>query len=177
MPEFDSTIRYADCPGHPGYMVGSDGSVWSRWKKNKPKTLCDTWQPSRIFTNKRLGYLIVHLEARSTFYVHRLVLEAFVGPCPAGMLCRHFPDRGRANCCLANLSWGTQQENKADELIHGTRNHGHRNGQARFTAEQVLAIRAEFAAGGISMGQLGRKYKVRQSTIQKIIYRQRWKHI
>lgn len=53
--------------------------------------------------------------------VHRLVLEAFVGPCPPGMECRHFPDRDPGNNRLDNLQWGTHQENEEDKETHGTR--------------------------------------------------------
>lgn len=53
--------------------------------------------------------------------VHRLVLEAFVGPCPPGMECRHFPDRDPANNRLDNLRWGTHRENEGDKEVHGTR--------------------------------------------------------
>jgi hypothetical protein len=52
--------------------------------------------------------------------VHRLVLEAFVGPCPIGMQCRHFPDPNPANCNLKNLQWGTPMENTEDKRVHGT---------------------------------------------------------
>lgn len=52
--------------------------------------------------------------------VHRLVLEAFVGPCPPGMECRHFPDRDSNNVELTNLSWGTRSQNNLDKRVHQT---------------------------------------------------------
>jgi hypothetical protein len=52
-------------------------------------------------------------------YVHRLVLEAFVGPCPDGCECRHLDGNSRNNA-LSNLAWGTSGENKLDEVRHGT---------------------------------------------------------
>ena len=51
--------------------------------------------------------------------VHRLVLEAFVGPRPAGMECRHL-DGDPANNHLENLAWGTSKENGEDMTRHGT---------------------------------------------------------
>jgi HNH endonuclease/NUMOD4 motif-containing protein len=54
-------------------------------------------------------------------YVHRLVLEAFVGPAPKGKVARHFPDRTPSNCTLSNLRWGTMIENSADKLAQGSR--------------------------------------------------------
>lgn len=52
-------------------------------------------------------------------YAHTLVLEAFVGPCPPGLECRH-KDGNELNNFLGNLSWGTRSENTRDQLIHGT---------------------------------------------------------
>jgi hypothetical protein len=53
-----------------------------------------------------------------TFRVHTLVLTAFVGPRPDGMLCRHWPDPDTSNNRLENLSWGTPAENMQDRLAH-----------------------------------------------------------
>lgn len=51
--------------------------------------------------------------------VHRLVLEAFVGPCPDdGMECLH-ADGDPANNHVTNLRWGTRSENNLDKVRHG----------------------------------------------------------
>ncbi|WP_454113585.1 HNH endonuclease [Microbacterium maritypicum] len=52
-------------------------------------------------------------------YVHRLVLMAFVGPCPEGMEGCH-NDGDPANNGLDNLRWDTRAGNTADSLTHGT---------------------------------------------------------
>jgi len=49
-----------------------------------------------------------------TFSVHRLVLEAFIGPCPKGLQCCH-GHSGSANNRLLNLSWGTQEKNNGED--------------------------------------------------------------
>lgn len=51
-------------------------------------------------------------------HIHRLVLEAFSGPCPEGMGCRHL-DGNQMNNWLSNLKWGTPQENADDRVRHG----------------------------------------------------------
>ena len=51
--------------------------------------------------------------------VHRLVLEAFVGPCPPGMEACH-NDGNHADSSLANLRWDTHLENHRDSVEHGT---------------------------------------------------------
>lgn len=60
----------------------------------------------------------------SYYFVHQLVLLAFVGPCPEGMQCRHFPDDDPANNRLDNIQWGTPKQNGQDKIIHGTSGKG-----------------------------------------------------
>lgn len=51
--------------------------------------------------------------------VHRLVLEAFVGPCPPGQEgCHENGDSGDNH--RENLRWGTKPENARDQVRHGT---------------------------------------------------------
>lgn len=51
--------------------------------------------------------------------VHRLVLEAFVGPCPNGHECCH-GDGDPSNNSLSNLRWDTSSANHYDMVRHGT---------------------------------------------------------
>lgn len=67
-----------------------------------------------------------------TVRVHRLVILAFVGPIPDGMLVRHYDDNPRNNH-LSNLAIGTHSENMRDAVRNGIHpesrrthcNHGH----------------------------------------------------
>ncbi len=54
-------------------------------------------------------------------YVHRLVLEAFVGPAPEGMEACH-NDGNPTNNALSNLRWASRAENNLDRVRHGTHN-------------------------------------------------------
>lgn len=67
------------------------------------------------------GYLNVCLceDAVYTYKeVHRLVLEAFVGPCPAGMEACHGKGGNRDNR-LSNLRWDTYSNNALDMIKDG----------------------------------------------------------
>ena len=57
----------------------------------------------------------------STKSIHRLVLEAFVGPCPEGMQACHYDD-DPTNNRLENLRWGTRSHNERDKLRNGNHN-------------------------------------------------------
>lgn len=64
------------------------------------------------------GYVAATLRGKSCL-VHRLVLEAFQGPCPVGMEGCH-KDGNSANNRLDNLRWDTPTNNHADKVAHGT---------------------------------------------------------
>lgn len=130
-------------------------------------------------TSSRIEYMRVTLrrpkyhEVRS---VHQLVLEAFAGPKPEGMVCRHLngdPTDNRAE----NLAWGSQQENVDDRASHGKTVRGTRHWQSRFSEDDVRSIRAEYEAGaGIS--ELARKYGAPISTINNLLPGgKNWRHI
>lgn len=116
-----------------------------------------------------------------TVLVHRMVLEAFVGPCPEGMEGCHNDGVGTNNC-LDNLRWGTPKENQQDRFLHGTSNRGkHYNlghtwnrgtkcGTARLTEDNVRKIRKLYASGGHSQRGLGRMFGVSHMRIADVLY-------
>lgn len=72
--------------------------------------------------------------------VHRLVMEAFVGPCPEGLEVRHLDDDPDNNH-LVNLVYGTRSENLLDRVANGTHHCARRtrciNGH-EFTPENTI---------------------------------------
>lgn len=54
-------------------------------------------------------------------YVHRMVLEAFIGACPPDHECCH-RDGDPANNNVENLYWGTASDNTQDRVRHGSHN-------------------------------------------------------
>jgi hypothetical protein len=122
------------------------------------------------------GYPTVSLElpVKRRSRVHRLVLEAFVGPCPEGMETRHL-DNDRQNNRLSNLAWGTREENEDDKRRHGTAPRGERSGTARLTADQVAQMRAMHATGASTVA-LGRLFNVSQQAAWKAVAGKTWKN-
>lgn len=81
-------------------------------------------------TPRKEGHLQVEVrtsgrETRRAAKVHQLVAEAFHGPRPPGMVCRHLngdPTDNRPE----NLRWGTHRENALDTTRHGRNRNANR---------------------------------------------------
>lgn len=70
------------------------------------------------------GYVRVTLYVngqKRLVFVHQLVLETFVGPCPPGLEACHWDDVP-GNNRLSNLRWGTKSENMKDKVRNGNHN-------------------------------------------------------
>jgi hypothetical protein len=182
-------VEYRPVVGFPGYRVGDDGSVWTCWMPRK-RFMVNVWQQLKPGVDKgkrsdsstaRPPYKRVVLTRESdhkrvTCKVHRLVLEAFVGPCPDGMECRHL-DGDHGNNRRSNLEWGTKPANWADKRTHGSATVGERSGKTYFTAEQVLEIRRLYALG-VKPKALKEQFNARKiGCIYGIVYRSNWKHV
>jgi hypothetical protein len=192
-------VEYRIVPNHPGYRAGSDGSIWSRWRqvgipgaKGGARTvLCDRWRRLKG-TMGRGGYLVLHVcGSRKLRKFHHLVLEAWVGPRPAGYVCRHL-DGNPANNAPSNLRWGTPLENIADRQTHGTTARGDRSGsrlhpervprgerasKAKLSEQQVREIRRRARESDVTLTQLASEFGVYLNAIWMIVHRKSWKHV
>lgn len=123
--------RWAPVPGYKGgYEVSDHGNVralerrvWhsaNRWGKGFWRVI-----PPRavkpVLTRRYYRVTLIQQGSRKQFAVHRLVLAAFVGPCPPGMEGCHTDDDS-ANNHLSNLRWDTKSANVRDQIRNG--NHG-----------------------------------------------------
>lgn len=162
-------------PGYEGlYQVSSLGRVASVPGRRRRERL--VFSPEITGAGYRRATLCRD-GARSRASIHVLVLLAFAGPRPPGAVCRHL-DGDRKNNQLANLRWGTQEENCADRARHGRtpRSAGIANGAAKLTAASVREIRQRYAAGELQAG-LAAEYGVVQSRISAIVRRASWRHV
>jgi hypothetical protein len=123
-------------PSAPGYFACEEGFIWRRGTK-------------RISRSNGHGYLSLKLSVQNVqwdAYVHRLVCEAYHGPCPEGLQCRHL-DGNRQNNRPENLRWSDKATNEADKQIHGTAPKGEKHGASTLTPDIVLTARKRAAAG------------------------------
>jgi hypothetical protein len=107
--------------------------------------------------------------------VHQIVMTAFVGHRPAGMVSRH-RDGNPGNNHLLNLEYGTQFENMADASGHGTIAHGRRLPQSKLTEEAVLDIRRRKSEGE-SIERLAREYGITWGSCQDAILGISWRRV
>ena len=136
------TVEYRIVTEWPAYRVGDDGSIWTRWRKGPGADLSGDWKPMNPTTDDD-GYRRVDLNAGGgksrTRKVSVLVCEAFHGPAPAGLVCRH--RNGHCTDDRAdNLVWGTTLENTNDRREHGTIVSGDRHGKTKLSESQIAEL-------------------------------------
>ena len=171
----DDTFRPIE--GFPGYRVNREGVVQSRRGRGSRNRTTENWAALKPIPRRR-GYLTVNLSdggRKVARYVHRLVLEAFVGPCPRGSVGCH-GDGNPANNRLGNLRWDTPTANEADKLRHGTRRVGSANGGSKLHEEEVLEIRRR-SSEGEPMRQLASEFVISWQNVQAIVARRSWRHL
>jgi len=184
MAEAKSTVRFRAIPDFPGYRVGDDSSVWSCLQRvyygcraafrYEP---CGEWVRLKPMAGGG-GYLEVQLRRDGKGHhcsIHRLVLEAFVGPCPPGMEAAH-GDGDKFNNNLDNLRWATKTENQADRVTHGTDCRGERHGAHKLTEADVVEI-IRLVHSGRNPAVVGRQYGIARTTASRIARGKTWKHI
>ncbi len=111
-----------------------------------------------------------------TFYVHHLVLTAFVCPMPDGKEGCH-GDGNKRNNRLSNLRWDTRKANHADKNIHNTQTCGMRHPKAKLTDDLVFQIRARRASGA-NLHELAEEFQqVSRMTVYRAATGRSWSHL
>lgn len=180
-------MLWKDIPGYEGlYRVSENGDVMSL-----PRTIASQRYASGVKRIKggllrgfvkdgnRRSVRLVDSEGKTErWYVAHLVALAFIGPWPDGAECvRHLND-DPSNDQKDNLAYGTIANNVADSIANGTFPRGEKNGHAKLTAADVVAIREAIRCGkrGIQT-ELATRYGVAQSVITKIKWGHSWAHV
>lgn len=171
--------------GCPEYLVSNLGRVKSVLPRKGARAgvnggLIQGWVKTR--DGRPMARLIALRSGKRTitYRLHRLVLDAFVGPCPPGMEGCH-NDGNPLNNGLANLRWDTHRANMGDTVLHGTRSlppvHlGERHHNATLSDADIRAIRTTVIRRG-TKALLARRYGVSATTINRILARAVWRHV
>ena len=154
-------------PGFTDYFVTRDGQIWKSYGRHLKSQKM-----------KRGGYLRVTLSVngiKNCILVHRLVLEAFVGPCPTGMEACHNNGDPSDNR-LENLRWDTHLENMKDAVKQGTMK-GEIHSRALLTDDKVRAMRYLRNVAKFSLDDLAWQFDVSMAQIWRICNGEAWSHI
>lgn len=130
-------------PGHPGYLAGDDGSIWSTKTSNAPRQM-------RTFPRDKSGHYGVNLTQGGKFRmwaVHVLVAVAWLGPRPSPRHSVLHGDDNPANNTHRNLSWGLPADNSAQMVARQRQAKGERIGISKLSADNVAEIRARLSRG------------------------------
>lgn len=153
------------------YLIGDDGSVWRSLSNGDTRQLRGSFDKD--------GYVIVNIRLgkapKRKLKIHRLVLEAFVGPPADGQQACHHNGIKHDNRA-SNLRWGSALDNTADKIRHGTVPRGENTALAKLKIKDVIAIRARLSAGE-SGSSLAREFGVLKTTISNIRLGLSWAHV
>lgn len=165
-------VTFHPIQGFPGYRIGNDGSLWTRkfygfWRKMKTRKHKQGYHEARLSRDGRCHII----------RVHKLVLEAFVGPCPKGLEACHKDDNKDDNS-LQNLRWGTRESNIEDAKANGRILIGTNHRMVKLNERQIHRIRRNPKLHRYGWApKMGRKYGVSASLIRQIVNRQIWRHV
>lgn len=188
--------RWMPVPGFDGYDVSDHGRVrsWrmygkhSHMRRTSPRILKPKMSRSEIAIGRPRHRVVLACNGHlRTVLVHRLVMAAFVGPCPDGMEVCHNNGNSTDNR-LDNLRYDTHLNNLADRELHGTMIRGDRHParidpsyfargsehpSSKFTDEDVIFIRTST----LSRKDLASMFSVHVGTISCIRSGKEWKHV
>lgn len=119
------------------------------------------------------GYLVVSLRDDKKHYVHRLVMEAFVGE-HGGRDVNHI-DGNKSNNCLGNLEYCDRLHNVRHAIASGLQdNGGEGNGMSKYTADEIRAAH-RMVLEGATQAEASRATGVAVGTIQQVVTGKQWK--
>lgn len=119
------------------------------------------------------GYPTVNLSKNNkskTHRIHILVLTAFRGPCPKGLVSCHLDDI-KTNIKSSNLVWGTRKENAEDALLNGKRT------PHKLTEPKVRRMKELWNTGEWTKRELQWLFGVSYRMIWLIVNNQLWRHV
>jgi hypothetical protein len=171
--------RWLPVVGWSGYEVSDWSRVRSYWEKRglgRPlgvmHVIGTTPRLLKISKNTA-GRWFVTLQGkpkkRRPRLCYALMLEAFVGPCPPGMVACH-NDGDISNNRLGNLRWDTPRNNNLDTVRQG------KHHKAKLTEADISAIWERIQAGECQAA-IARAYDVHPNTIWSITSGDNWSHI
>ena len=157
------------------YMVSNHGRV----KRNKEEQNTHVGKILKQLED-RYGYLRVNLSKNGkakAFLIHRLVLKAFIGPCPKGKQVNHI-DGIKKNNGVWNLEYVTLSENVKHAYRLGLkRQDGENNNGSKLKKEDIIKIRKLYNSGKYPQHEIAKMFKTNQQHVSSIVRKKVWTSI
>lgn len=162
------------------YEVSNKGRVRSvsrvvKSKGNGLKTIPVTIRKPQI---NRYGYHVVGLNGKEKYVlksIHRMVIEAFIGPIGVNLHVNHL-DGNKTNNNLCNLEVCTQSENHLHRCRTLGIGRGENHGNSKLNEKQVLEIKELFKTN-LTMVDIAKIYHVDRTTIGYIRSGKLWGYL
>lgn len=164
----------------PNYEVSDQGSVRSLDRLvsvcpntgNKKRSAHNKLRKGKVLKPSAIRYARVVICGKNCS-VHRLVAEAFLGPCPEGHIVCH-GNGGPFDNTLGNLSYGTPAKNNGeDRRRDGTLPLGSKCKASKLTESQVIEIKQR-SRQGQSRASIARDFFVTPEAISAIALGRTW---
>lgn len=170
--EMDEKERWKVIKEFPDYVISNYGRV-KRIKDSKTSNIGKFLKPQF----DRDGYLHVNLYKNGkskTKKIHKLVTEAFIGPCPKGYEVNHI-DGNKKNPHVDNLEYITHSKNIKHAYKLDLRSQKcESNNNSKLKKEDILKIRKLYEAEKYYQKEIAKLFDVSQSHISDIVNRQVW---
>lgn len=169
---------WAIIDGFPFHRVTLDGRVQTQYRPGINNPL-DNWIDRSLVCNtgRYIRLCLKHNGIGKSFNVHRLVATYFVFN-DMEKPCVNHKDGNRFNNNYENLEWMTVSENTKHAYDNGLAvgPKGDRHGNHRFKNRDIIEMRS-LASSGVTHKKIAEIFKTRQSSISRIIKRDRWGHV
>ena len=153
-------------PSLPGCHASSDGTIY------RPEGQA---MNGHVLKPKKYRRVAPRISGKYHWVlVHRAVAEAFYGPCPVGMECRHLNNDHTDNRAI-NLCWGTRAENIVDGHAAPRKPY-----PRRLSHDEVRAIRFKYAdreTNGCSHQSLAVEYGLEKAAIWELLSGRTWQNV
>ncbi len=167
-------MHYINGHGGRNHKLSWEQRFWNHIDR-RGSDECWLW----IKSKSRYGYGRIG-KGNVLFLAHRVAYQLCIGPIPDNLFICHRCSNP-ACCNPAHLYAGTPKDNHIDSVLAGTAKSpphllGEKNPNSKFTEQQIIEIRRLYASE-FSVPYIAKLYRVRRSTIRRIVRRLAWKHI
>lgn len=142
--------------GYPDYTVSDLGGI-RRNGKDLEFRAC-------FIPGDRVTVSLYRDDQRIVYQLSHVVLTAFKGPRPPGMLCCH-NDGNSINNAVSNLRWDTSTANALDTVKHGRSRRGKLNDEQvryiRSRPEKIIVLAGKFGLSASAINNIQNGYTYR----------------